>query len=123
MLSGCSTEIAGKPLRLYRRLTGRLAATFRPGGTWNVVEDMLHSMHGYSAAADLGRLELPVWLVNGSRDPLRWGERRLLASQPNARLHLVPGAGHDVNSHAPTAYNRILLQAAAELGSEPVLAA
>ena len=123
MLSGCSTEIAGKPLRLYRRVSGGLAAAFRPSGSWHVVEDMLHSMHGYSALADLRRLRLPVWLVNGRRDPLRWGERRLLSSHPRARLHVVPGAGHDVNAHAPTAYTRILLQAAAELRRGPVLAA
>ena len=66
---------------------------------------------------------MPVWLVNGRRDPFRWGERRLLASNPGARLHVVPGAGHDVNAHAPTAYNRILLQAAETLDGAPVLAA
>lgn len=123
VLSGCSTEIAGKPLNLYRRLTGRLAARFRPEGTWHVVEDMLHAMHGYSSLADLRRLLVPVWFVNGRRDPLRWGERRSVASHPRARLHVVPGAGHDVNTHAPTAYNRILLRVLADLRKEPALAA
>ncbi|MDO8107539.1 alpha/beta fold hydrolase [Isoptericola sp. b441] len=115
VLSGCSTEIAGKPLRLYRRWSTRIADTFRPGGTWHVVADMLHAMHGYSALADLRRLLVPVWLVNGRRDPLRWGERRMVAAHPLARLHVVDRAGHDVNSHAPTAYTRILLDALAEL--------
>jgi pimeloyl-ACP methyl ester carboxylesterase len=123
VLSGCSTELAGKPLHLYRRFTGRLAATFRPSGTWHVVEDMLHALHGYSSLADLRRLLLPVWFVNGQHDPLRWGERRFLASQPGARLHVVPGAGHDVNTHAPTAYNRILLRVLSELRPQPVFAA
>jgi pimeloyl-ACP methyl ester carboxylesterase len=121
MLSGCSTEIAGKPLNLYRRLSSGLAAVFRPRGSWHVVEDMLRAMDGYSALADLRRLALPVWLVNGRRDPLRSGERRVLVTHPRARLHVVPGAGHDVNSHAPTAYNRILFNVVAELRREPVL--
>lgn len=123
VLSGCSTEIAGKPLHLYRRFTSRLAAAFRPTGTWFVVEDMLKAMHGYSSLADLRRLGLPVWFVNGRRDPLRWGERRLVASHARATLHVVPGAGHDVNSHAPTAYNRILLRVLAELRPAPALVA
>lgn len=122
LLSGCSTELAGKPLHLYRRMSGRLAATFRPRGTWHVVEDMLHAMHGYSPLADLRRLMLPVWLVNGRRDPLRLDERRFLASNRGARLHVVPRAGHDVNTHAPESFNRILLQFLAELRPAPVAA-
>lgn len=122
VVSGCSTELAGKPLHLYRRLSGRVAAIFRPTGTWHVVEDMLHAMHGYSPLADIRRLMLPVWLVNGQRDPLRLDERRFLASNQGARLHVVPGAGHDVNTHAPTAFNRILLEVLAELRPAPVLA-
>jgi pimeloyl-ACP methyl ester carboxylesterase len=116
MLSGCSTEIAGKPLRLYQRSSSRVAAWFRPGGTWYVVADMLRAMHGYSALSDLSRLLVPVWLVNGRRDPLRFGERRMVAAHPLARLHVVEGAGHDVNTHAPVAYTQILLSALAELG-------
>ncbi|WP_372592731.1 alpha/beta fold hydrolase [Actinotalea sp.] len=116
VLSGCSTETAGKPLNLYRRTTSWIADTFRPTGTWHVVADMLESLHGYSCADDLRRLSLPVWLVNGSRDPLRLQERHFHRAVPGAQLHVVPGAGHDVNSHAPIAFNRILLRALGELG-------
>ncbi|NTW41492.1 MAG: alpha/beta fold hydrolase [Cellulomonadaceae bacterium] len=115
VLSGCSTEIKGKPLGFYRRLTVRIAALFRPTGTWHVVADMLEAMHGYSSLADLRRVLVPVWLVNGRRDPLRLQERRYLATHPGARLHVVPRAGHDVNTHAPIAFNRILLRVLAEL--------
>jgi pimeloyl-ACP methyl ester carboxylesterase len=48
-------------------------------------------------------------VVNGRRDPLRLGERRYLSALPALRLHVVPRAGHDVNSHAPHAFNTILL--------------
>lgn len=112
MLSGCSTQIRGMPLGAYRRLAGRLARTFRPADvSWEVVTDMLHAMQGYSALADLRQLRVPVWLVNGQWDVLRLGERRYLAAQPAARLTVIPRAGHDVNSHAPEAFNRVLLQA------------
>ena len=72
LLAGCSTEIKGKPLHVYRHASSRVARALRlGGGTWHVVTDMLAAMHGYSPLGDLRRLALPVWLVNGARDPLR----------------------------------------------------
>jgi pimeloyl-ACP methyl ester carboxylesterase len=76
---------------------------------------MLGALAGYSSLADLRRLRLPVWLVNGARDPLRLDERRYLRAAPAARLTVVPRAGHDVNLHAPVAFNRVLLDALHEL--------
>jgi len=121
VLSGCSTELAGKPLRAYRQASSLIADTFRPTGTWHVVADMLEAMHGYSCAADLSRLTLPVWLVNGGRDPLRLQQRQFRNAVPSAQLHVVRGAGHDVNSHAPTAFNRILLDVLHQLAEQPAL--
>lgn len=110
VLSGCSTEIRGLPLAAYGRVSTAVAARLGPASsTWHVVTDMLSAMKGYSALTDLRRLLLPVWVVNGRRDPLRLGERRYLSALPALRLHVVPRAGHDVNSHAPHAFNTILL--------------
>ena len=116
LLSGCSTEIRGMPLGAYRVLSARVARVLRPHDrTWHVVSDMLRAMQGYSSVADLRRLRVPVWLVNGRFDVMRLNERRFLAALPGTRLSVVRGAGHDVNSHAPTAFNRLLLQVADEL--------
>jgi len=116
MLSACSTEIRGKPLGAYRRVASQVNRAFRPpGGTWHVVSDMLAAMTGYSPLADLRRVEVPVWLVNGRRDLLRLDERRYLGARPGTRLTVVPRAGHDVNSNAPIAFNRVLLDALHEL--------
>lgn len=116
VLAGCSTETRGKPLRFYGRVSAALdTALAFGGGTWHVVTDMLGSLAGYSSIADLRRLRLPVWLVNGARDPLRLDERRYLRAAPTARLTVVPRAGHDVNLHAPVAFNRVLLDALHEL--------
>lgn len=113
VLAGCSTELRGKPIATYRRLSNHVSRTFGVGGAnWHVVSDMLGSLKGYSSLEYLRGLRLPVWFVNGMRDPLRLDERRYLGAVPGARLTVVPGAGHDVNSHAPTAFNRILLDAA-----------
>lgn len=118
VLAGCSTEIKGKPLHLYRRASTRVTRWLGRGqGTWHVVTDMLSALAGYSPLRDLSRLLLPVWVVNGRRDPLRLDERRYLRALPGARLTVVPRAGHDVNSHAPAAFNRVLLDALHELAA------
>lgn len=116
LLAGCSTELRGKPIGAYRRLSLGLVRRFRPpGGTWHVVADMLAAMQGHSSLADLREMLVPVWLVNGRRDILRFEERRYLAAMPGIRLTVVPRAGHDVNTHAPIAFNRILLGVLHEL--------
>lgn len=112
VLAGCSTEIRGKPVGLYRRLSHHVTRALGLGkGSWHVVTDMLTAVAGYSPLADLRRLLLPVWVVNGARDPLRLDERRYLRHNPAVRLRVVPGAGHGVNAHAPVAFNRVLLDA------------
>jgi pimeloyl-ACP methyl ester carboxylesterase len=116
VLAACSTEIRGKPVGAYRRVAHRLRRAMNDdGGSWDIVTDMLGVMKGYSSLADLRRLGVPVWLVNGRRDPLRLDERRLAGTRPGTRLSVVPRAGHDVNSHAPAAFNRIVLDALREL--------
>ena len=118
VLAGCSTEIRGKPVGAYRTVAHHVARTVRPtGSTWHVVTDMLTAMGGHSSLADLRRLLVPVWLVNGRRDVLRLEERRYLAARPGTRLTVVRRAGHDVNSHAPIVFNRILLDVLHELRS------
>lgn len=121
-LSGCSTEIRGWPLRGYRRVSRVVARGMRKAtDTWHVVADMLTALHGHSSLADLRRLPVPVpvWFVNGRWDVLRFGERRLVAARPGARLMVLKGAGHDVNTHAPTAFTAALVSAARELAVRP----
>ena len=126
ILSGCSTEIRGWPLRAYSRVSPLVARVLRKAtGTWHVVTDMLTALHGHSSLADLRRLAVPVpvWFVNGRWDVLRFGERRLVAARPGSRLTVVPRAGHDVNTHAPVAFTRALLTAVRELANPaPALA-
>ena len=122
VLAGCSTEIRGKPVGLYRRAAHHVTRALGLGqGTWHVVTDMLTAVAGYSPLADLSRLLLPVWVVNGARDPLRLDERRYLRHNPAVRLRVVPRAGHDVNAHAPVAFNRVLLDALHQLSPRTAL--
>ena len=92
-------------------LVGGAAAVgpYRPG--WDVVTDALTHLAGRSSIADLRATRVPVWLVNGSRDHLRLEEQRHLAAAYQGALVVVRGAGHDVNTDAPDAFNRVLLRA------------
>ena len=109
-------DLRGKPVAVYRNVAHHVSRLMRPtGSTWHVVTDMLTAMGGHSSLADLRRLLVPVWIVNGRRDVLRLEERRYLAARPGTRLTVVPGAGHDVNTHAPIVFNRILLDVLHEL--------
>lgn len=59
---------------------------------------------------DLRRLEVPVLIVNGEYDSdTRIGAGAELArALPNARLAVIPGAGHLSNLDNPVAYNKVL---------------
>lgn len=128
-----------------RRSTGQLAGLWRAGmvgrpstagalldggGTrvkdtkpsWAIVTDALGELAGQSWLTHLRAIDVPVWLVNGSRDHLRLDERRFLAAATEAELVVVRGAGHDVNSHAPVAFNRALHRALAHVGSATLVA-
>ena len=125
VLAGCSTEIRGWPIGAYRRVSRPVARALRRSQSWHVVTDMLAALGGYSSLADLRRLAVPVWLVNGRWDILRFGERRYLAANPGLRVAVVRRAGHDVNTHAPVAFTRILLTVLHEMeaalaGGRPV---
>lgn len=116
LLSGCSAEIKGKPVGLFRRVASRVTERLHIGGEgWHVVTDMLAAVAGYSPLADLRRLTVPVQLVNGRFDPFRLDEWRYRRAAPLARLTVVPRAGHDVNTHAPAAFTGALLDFLAEL--------
>jgi pimeloyl-ACP methyl ester carboxylesterase len=86
-----------------------LATTYRPG--WDVVTDALTHVAGRSSVADLRAVRAPVWLVNGERDRMRLGEKRHLVAAERGALVVVPRAGHDVNTDAPDAFNRVLIRA------------
>lgn len=108
-LSGCSTEIKGKPIRLYRSLSSTVASLLRRSESWNVVADMLKALEGHSGAAYLHNIKAPVWMVNGSHDFLRLGERTYRNHHQVARISTITGAGHDVNIDAPERFNEELL--------------
>ena len=116
MLSGCATELRPHAMATYRRASHHVTRLFGlGGGTWNVVTDMLRTMAAYSPLPDIRRLTLPMWMVNGQRDFMRFDERRYLAARPWIRHQVIKRAGHDIHVEAPTRYTRFVLDALASL--------
>lgn len=87
--------------------------------TRTLVREMVHRYPGHDLLADdapverpedLDRLEVPVLIVNGEYDSdTRIGAGAELArALPQARLAVIPGAGHLSNLDNPHAYNKVL---------------
>jgi 2-succinyl-6-hydroxy-2,4-cyclohexadiene-1-carboxylate synthase len=90
-------ELAGED-RLRNTVSG-LAAALRGLGT-GVMPSLWDR---------LGELTIPVDLVVGERDEkFRGIAERMEAALPDARLHVVPGAGHAVHLEAPDAVVDVL---------------
>lgn len=95
-----------------RVLSADAARDVAAGGfALDVVDDVLRAMRDATPVEDLGRVEAPVWLVNGRYDHFRGEERRFLRACRDGRLVVVPGATHLVSLTAPVAFTRALLDA------------
>lgn len=87
------------------------------GGTWHVVTDVLREVMACRPLTVLHTSALPVWLVSGSRDPMRLGTPLYRWANPRARYAVIPRSGHDVNLDQPAAFNSRMFRALGELAS------
>lgn len=81
------------------------------GVALDVMDDVLRELRQMHPLASIRRVDVPIWLVNGSLDHFRLEERRYLAAAPDARLIHVRGATHMVSIVRPAEFTRILLDA------------
>lgn len=102
----------GADLRQVEIAPRQTAQMYRP--TWDVVTDALTHLAGRSSIASVRAVQVPLWFVNGARDAMRIEEQRHLAAARDGSLVVIPGAGHDVNTEAPSAFNRVLTRALAD---------
>jgi len=134
LAASCTTQPRGAGLSLYRRAAALIGAMpdggaglndvmvrrFLPepaqrdlaagGMSMAVMPAALEGMAGVDALADVARIDVPIWFVNGRWDHFRGHERRFLAAARDARLVVVPGATHLVSLVRPVAFNRVLLE-------------
>lgn len=70
---------------------------------------LAHSMRDLDLTPGLRRVTCPVEVVCGARDRANQKAAQALAELlPQARLHIIPGAGHQVNADAPAAIAQLL---------------
>lgn len=70
---------------------------------------LTRSMRGLDLTPGLARVTCPVDVVCGEKDRANLSAaRKLAALLPQAQLHLIPGAGHEVNHDAPEVIEDLL---------------
>lgn len=114
MMRGVIARIEAMPVD--RDLLMRMPAVRQRllGGDPNMIAAYLLADHDFSAA--LRRVRAPTVLVWGADDeiaPLRTGQLAA-ATLPDARLEVIPGAGHSPQVETPSRFNALLLDALQE---------
>ncbi|WP_234417572.1 MULTISPECIES: alpha/beta fold hydrolase [Miniimonas] len=118
MAVACSTPPNRPFVPAFRMAAHHVTRAFGlGGGTWHVVTDVLREVMACDPLGVLRTTALPVWLVSGSRDPMRVGAPLYRWANPRARWIVIPRAGHDANLHQPEAFNSRLLRAVGELAA------
>ena len=82
------------------------------GASKQDVIGLCRSMRTLDLSRGLRRVACPVTLVCGEKDAANLkAARRLAKLLPHAQLHILPGAGHELNTDAPAALAALLKQA------------
>lgn len=95
-------------------------ADFGAGGYALDAQDLaLASLGTLDLAADLHRLTMPVWWINGQFDQLRMQERLFQRLTPQSELIVVPRTSHLVTAMRPRVFNALLDVAIATMQQDP----
>lgn len=101
---------------LAATLPDETRADFAAGGYAFDAQDVaLASLSTLDLAADVHRLRMPVWWINGQFDQLRPQERLFQRLAPHSELIVVPRTSHLVTAMRPRVFNALLDLAVATL--------
>ena len=81
------------------------------GVALEVMQDVLRELRGIRMASSLSKIDLPIWLVNGTLDHIRLQERQFLAATRRGTLVRIPRATHMVSLAQPVAFTGLLVDA------------
>ena len=84
------------------------AADLNQEVAFEVMVPALRAIAAVRPLEDLARIEVPVWLVNGTWDHFRAEERLFLDAARCGRLVRIPGAGHIITAHQPELFARVV---------------
>ncbi len=78
------------------------------GITKHEVIRLSHSMRSLDFTSRLNEIKCPVTIICGEKDNANLkASRQLKERLPTAELHIIPGAGHEINKCAPEAISAI----------------
>lgn len=106
---------------LAATLPDETRADFAAGGYAYEAQDIaLGSLAALDLIADVHRIRIPLWWINGQFDQLRSHERLFQRLTPQSELIVVPRTSHLVTAMRPRVFNALLDVAVATLeASEP----
>ncbi|MDN3494420.1 alpha/beta hydrolase [Planococcus sp. APC 4015] len=91
---------------------------FGAGGYAFDAQDLaLRSLSVLDLLAALGRIDVPIWFINGQYDQLRINERLFMRVARDAELIVVPRTSHLVTAMRPRVFNALIDVAVATLDS------
>lgn len=94
---------------LDRILPDETREDFGAGGyALDAQDGALRSLSVLDLLAALGRIDVPLWFVNGQYDQLRINERLFTQVAPHAELIVVPRTTHHVTVMRPRVFNAVL---------------
>ncbi|MFE7844981.1 alpha/beta fold hydrolase [Microbacterium sp. NPDC057407] len=94
---------------LDRILPAETRDDFGAGGyALDAQDGALRSLSVLDLLAALGRIDVPLWFVNGQYDQLRVNERLFTRIAPHAELIVVPRTTHHVTVMRPAVFNAVL---------------
>lgn len=68
-----------------------------------------HSMRSLDFSHKLGEIACPVTIICGGKDNANLkASKQLKVLLPQSKLHIIPGAGHEINKSAPEAISAII---------------
>ncbi|GAB3598956.1 alpha/beta fold hydrolase [Microbacterium tumbae] len=103
---------------LAATLPAETRADFAAGGYAFDAQDVaLASLAALDLSADVRRIRVPVWWINGQFDQLRVHERLFRRLTPHSELIVVPRTSHLVTAMRPRVFNALLDVAVATLAS------
>lgn len=106
-------------LVLDRTLPAETRADFGAGGYAYDTQDIaLRSLSVLDLVAALGRIDVPMWFVNGQWDQLRVNERLFTTLKPAAELIVVPRTSHLVTAMRPRVFNAVIDLALATMAAK-----
>lgn len=106
-------------LVLDRTLPAETRADFGAGGYAYDTQDIaLRSLSVLDLVAALGRIDVPMWFVNGQWDQLRVNERLFTTLKPEAELIVVPRTSHLVTAMRPRVFNAVIDLALATMAAK-----